>query len=420
MMTKERKRLIEKEAKRIASLTAPGMHKVNDGSGLHGLYLQIAGPSARSWIWRFTLNGKTRDFGLGSAFLIPLMAAAEKADEARSLHAKGVDPIEQRRAEKTAIRLDQAKGITFKQVAEEYIAQHSPSWKNEKHAAQWGSTLETYVYPTIGALLVQAIDVAMVLDIIRPIWLEKTETASRVRGRIEMIIDYATPQYRIGDNPARWQILKSKLPKRDKISKVKHHAALPYADIPAFMADLRSRTSISARALEITILTALRTSEVLGAEWAEFDLDGGVWTVPAARMKAEKEHRIPLSERVLKILRDLHSRREGALVFPGMREGRPLSDAAMSKMLDLMNRSDLTVHGFRSTFRDWTAERTNFPREVCEMALAHAIDSKVEAAYRRGDLFKKRRELMAAWADYCDKRATTSAVVSLRGERRVS
>jgi integrase len=413
MMSRDRQRLIEKESKRLAVLTAVGLHKVNDGPGLHGLYLQIAGPKARSWIYRYTLRGKSRDLGLGSAFIIPLANAAQKADAARLLHVSGIDPLEQRRAERTAQRLDKVKGVTFKQVAEEYITQHSPSWKNAKHAAQWRSTLATYVYPQIGTLPVQAIDVAMVLDIIRPLWLEKTETAARVRGRIEAIVDYATPQYRTGDNPARWQILKSKLPKREKVSKVEHHAALPYTEIPEFMTHLRTRTSISARALEVAILACARTSEILGAEWPEIDLQAGVWTVPASRMKAGKEHKVPLADRALEILRDLYSRREGTLVFPGQRAGKPLSDAAMSKILDLMNRSDLTVHGFRSTFKDWSSERTNFPNEVSEAALAHAIDSKVEAAYRRGDLFDKRRKLMEAWGQYCTKPAPAGEVVPL-------
>jgi len=401
MMTRERLRLIADEAKRLAGVTANGMHKVNDGSGLHGLYLQVAGPRARSWVYRYTRAGKARDLGLGSAFLIPLADAAAAADEARILHAKGGDPVEERKAAKTALRLARRGGITFRQVAEEYIGQHAPSWRNAKHRQQWESTLSTYCYPKIGSLPIQEIDTAMVLDIIRPIWLTKTETASRTRGRIEMVLDYATPQFREGDNPARWQILKSKLPKREKFARVEHHAALPYADIPAFMTDLRTRGSISAKALEITILCCLRTSEVLGAEWTEIDLDAGLWTIPAARMKAGKEHRIPLSKRALGILRELDSRRESSLVFPGQRVGKPLSDAAMSKVLDLMNRSDLTVHGFRSSFKDWASEKTNFANEISEAALAHAIDSKVEAAYRRSDMLEKRKRLMSAWGDYC-------------------
>jgi len=414
MMTRERERQIATEAKRLAAVTANGMHKVNDGPGLHGLYLQVAGPKARSWVYRYTRGGRMRDLGLGSAFLFSLAEAAAAADEARKIHSEGGDPVAERKAAKVAARLEQAKDITFKTVAEEYVAAHLPGWKNGKHATQWTSTLATYVYPQIGALPIQAIDVAMVLDIIRPLWIPKTETASRIRGRIEMIIDYATPQYRVGDNPAAWKILKSKLPRREKIAKVEHHAALPYAEIPAFMADLRTRTSISAKALELTILCALRTSEALGAAWDEMDLEAGTWTIPGERMKAGKEHRIPLAARALEILHDLAGRREGAMVFPGQRIGKPLTGASMSKMLDLMNRSDLTIHGFRSTFKDWASETTNFANEISEAALAHAIDTRVEAAYRRGDLFEKRRRLMDAWSNYCTKRSHTGEVVPLR------
>jgi integrase len=240
-----------------------------------------------------------------------------------------------------------------------------------------------------------------VLEIVNSIWLSKTETASRVRGRIEAIIDYATPQYRIGDNPASWKILKSKLPRREKISKVEHHAALPYADAPAFMTDLRARPSISAHALEFLILTVGRSGEVLGAAWSEINFDTAVWTVPAERMKAEKEHVVPLSGRALDILRDLHERRESDFVFPGMRVGKALSDAAMSKMLDMMNQSGITVHGFRSTFRDWAGDRTAFDRETIEFCLAHNINDATEAAYRRSTAIEKRRKVMEAWADYC-------------------
>jgi integrase len=413
MMTKDRQRTIEKEAKRLAAITAPGMHKAHDGVGLHGLYLQIRGPLSRSWILRFTVRGRTQDLGLGSAFLLPLTAAAERADKARLLLAEGINPLEHRRAERTAQRLDEAKDITFREVAEQYVAQHSPSWKSRVHLRQWESTLATYVYPSIGSLPIQAIDVAMVLDIIRPLWTEKTETASRIRGRIEAIVDYATPQYRTGTNPAAWKILKSKLPRREKISKVNHHAALPYAEIPAFMSDLRTRTSTSARALEFTVLTWARSSEALGATWDELDFDKGVWTVPAARMKGGREHRVPLPPRAVEIARELYARRESNFVFPGARIGKPLSSASMSKLLDIMGRSDVTLHGFRSTARTWAAERTKFAREVAEAALAHAIDDKVEAAYQRGTMFDKRRALMTAWAELCARPAAVAKIVSL-------
>ena len=419
-MTKDRIRTLKAEAKRLETLTAPGMHKVNDGPGLHGLYLQVAGPKARSWIFRYMRAGKQKDLGLGSAFVFSLEDASKRADEARQLHATGGDPVEQRKAEKLAKRLERAKGITFEQVAKEYVTQHSPAWKNAKHREQWSSTLATYVYPAIGKVPVQAVDVAMVLEIIRPIWLEKTETASRVRGRIEMIIDYATPQYRVGDNPAAWRIIKSKLPKREKISKVEHHPALSYADIAAFMADLRGRTSTSARCLEFLILTAARSTEAREATWSEIDLDGAAWTIPADRMKADNGHRVPLSERALEILRDIQARREGDLVFPGANAGKPLSDASLSKMLVVMGRDGITVHGFRSTFRDWAAERTNFARELAEKALAHTVGDETERAYQRGDLFDKRRRLMDGWAAFCGKTTRAGQVVPMRASAKAT
>jgi integrase len=430
-MTKDRIQLLKAEAKRLEALATPGLHKVNDGPGLHGLYLQIGGPTARSWVYRYMRAGKQKDLGLGSAFLFSLEEASKRADKARQLHAAGGDPVAERKAEKLAARLDRAKDMTFKQVAEEYIAQHSPAWKNAKHREQWSSTLATYVYPQIGSLPIQAINVAMVLDIIRPIWLDKTETASRVRGRIEAIIDYATPQYRIGDNPARWQILKSKLPKREKISRVEHHPALPFDEIPEFVADLRNHTSTSALCLEFLILTAVRTGDIRGQEredrppvrWSDVDFGKSVWTIPAT--KNSSEHRVPLSDRAVAILREMQKRREGELVFPGAKDGKPLSDAALSKMLTIMQRQrakggkpkwidpkqgrEVVPHGFRSTFRDWAGERTNFPKELAEKALAHTIGDETERAYQRGDLFDKRRRLMDAWAAFAGHSA------SLRG-----
>ena len=289
-------------------------------------------------------------------------------------------------------------------------------WRNSKHRQQWKNTLATYVYPVIGALPVQDVDTALVFKVLEPIWLTRPETATRVRGRIERILDWAKAgSFREGENPARWRgHLDNLLPKRTKISKVEHHAALPYPEVPGFMAELRDRKSISARCLEVTILVASRTSEAIGARWDEIGFVARVWTVPGARMKAEKDHRIPLSQRVLAIFKDLQQRRESEFVFPGGRAGRQLSNMAMLKMLALMDRDDLTVHGFRSSFRDWAAECTNFPSEVAEMALAHAVDDKVEAAYRRGDLFDKRRRLMNAWAEFCAKPPTTDAVMALR------
>ena len=279
------------------------------------------------------------------------------------------------------------------------MAAHRAAWKNEKHAAQWTATLETYAYPVIGDLQLHLIDTALVMKVIEPIWSTKPETASRVRGRMELVFDWATVRgYRHGDNPARWRgHLDKLLPARSKVRKTEHHSALAYTDLPAFLAKLRAQDGVAARALEFTILTAARTSETLGARKGEIDGKEKIWTVLGERMKAGKEHRVPLSERALANLDQINclDGDKGDFVFPGGRLGKPLSNMAMLAVLQRMGRADLTVHGFRSTFRDWAAERTNFAAEVVEMALAHAIDSKTEAAYRRGDLFEKRRRLWA-------------------------
>jgi integrase len=299
--------------------------------------------------------------------------------------------------------------MTFKQCATAYIDAHRLGWKNEKHAAQWASTLEAYANPIFGDLPVQAIDTGLVMKALEPIWRTKTETASRLRGRIEAVLDWATVrEFRRGDNPARRRgHLDKLLPQRAKVQKVRHHPALPYAEIGAFMASLRSQEGCAARALEFLILTAGRTGEVIGALWSEIDLAEGVWIVPASRMKAGKEHRVPLSAPAIKVIREQQAAAElvegrlNGFVFPGGRPGKGLSNMALLKLLERMKRDDLTAHGFRSTFRDWAAEQTHFPRDVAEMALAHTISDKVEAAYRRGDLFEKRRLLMEAWATYC-------------------
>jgi integrase len=397
-------------ALQVRRATEPGMYL--DGGGL---YLQVTSARARSWLYRYTLDGRERYLGLGSASAIDLKEARELATEARRLRAKGIDPVEERRARRATRKLENARTMTFKQCGESYIASHESGWRNDKHRQQWRSTLGTYVYPVIGALPVQKIDTALVTKVLEPIWLKRPETATRVRGRIERILDWAKARdFRQGENPARWRgHLDKLLPDQSKISRVTHHAALPYGEIPAFMAELRGRKSISARCLELTILTALRTSEVIGARSGEIDFEARVWTVPGSRMKAGKEHKIPLSQRALAILEDLHDE-QNEFVFAGGRAGQPLSDAAMRKMLALMGRADLTVHGFRSSFRDWAADWTNFPSEVAEMALAHAIGDKVEAAYRRGDLFEKRRRLMNAWADFCGRPAAAGALLQLR------
>jgi integrase len=340
--------------------------------------------------------------GLGPLRLVSLAEAREEAQLWRKLRYKGADPIAARRAEKAEKRLEAARAISFRQCAERYIAAHRAGWKNAKHAAQWPATLATYAYPVFGDFAVQSVDVALVMQALEPIWQQKPETASRVRQRIEAVLDWAKScGFRQGENPARWRgHLENLLPAPGKIRQVEHHAALPYGEIGAFMAALREQQGIAARALELTILTAARTGEVISASWEEFDLAAGMWTVPAGRMKGQRDHRVPLAAPALALLTTMHKTRTGAVVFTGARRGKPISNMAMLMLLRRMGHGELTAHGFRSTFRDWAAECTNFPREIAEMALAHVVSDKVEAAYRRGDLLTKRRQLMEAWARF--------------------
>ena len=292
--------------------------------------------------------------------------------------------------------------MSFDQCAEAYIGAHEIAWKNEKHRQQWRNTLATYVSPVFGKVPVGDVDTDHVLKVIEPIWGRKAETASRLRGRIEVILDWAKVRgYRLGENPARWRgHLSHLLPSRAKVRRVKHHAALPYTEIPAFMKELQKAEGTAALALEFLILTAARTSEVIYASWSEVDLKNQIWIVPAERMKMHREHRVPLSAAAMTVL-GRAKELKGDYVFAGRTSGRSLSNMAFLMLLGRMNRGDITAHGFRSTFRDWAAEQTNFQNEAVEMALAHAIESKTEAAYRRSDLFGKRQGLMAAWADFC-------------------
>jgi integrase len=386
---------------------------LSDGGGL---YLQISADGAKSWVFRYRDAGRLRELGLGASRTFTLAEARQRATECRKLRADSIDPIEHRHAQRSKSKLDKAKAMTFRQCAEAYIEAHRRSWKNDKHAAQWPASLATYAFPVFGDLSVQSIDVALVTKALEPIWQTKTETASRLRGRIETVLDWATVRnFRQGDNPARWRgHLDKLLPARAKVQRVEHHAALPYAQVGQFMAQLREKEGMSALALQFLILTATRTSEVLNATWAEVDLDGGIWTIPPDRMKAGREHRVPLSKPALTLLRELCAHRIGDFIFPSAKPSRPLSNMAMLKLLERMNRADLTVHGFRSTFRDWAAERTNFPREVAEHALAHSLPDKVEAAYRRGDLFEKRRQLMDAWARFAAQPISSGDVVDIR------
>jgi integrase len=386
-----------------------------------GLWLHIGPTGGRSWLFRYTLNGRAREMGLGPAHTIGQAEARERARAARHLCLDGIDPLDRRHAERDARRLAAASTITFKDCAAKYIAANRAGWRNTKHAAQWDATLETYAYPTIGALPVGAIDTGHVTRVLEAIWVAKPETASRVRGRIEAVLDYAaTHRWRSGENPARWRgHLENVLPRRSKVAKVAHHAALPWREVAAFMGTLRGQESTAALALRFAILTAGRTKEVLEAPWREIDTTHAVWVIPAERMKAEREHRVPLAEPALAVLREAAKLRGDAApdapVFPGRRAGQPLSNMALLMLLRRMGRDDLTAHGFRSTFRDWAAE-TGKPADIAEAALAHTLGSKTQLAYQRGDLLDRRRRLMDQWAAFCGRAAPAGGaeVVSLR------
>jgi len=387
-----------------------------------GLYLQVTASGARSWIYRYSLHGRAREMGLGSLRDISLAYARIKVAEFRRQRADGIDPIEKRRAEHHGAKLEAAKSITFQECAEAYIEANKSGWGNPKHVAQWSASLEKYAYPVFGTLSVQAIDTALVMKVLEPIWTTKTETASRVRGRIESVLDWARARgYREGENPACWRgHIENLLPARSRVRTIQHHPALPYEEIGAFVRSLAGQEGLAAKALEFLILTAARTGEAVGARWDEIDMDKAVWIVPAHRIKARREHRVPLSPRAMAILRDLNKTRRGEFVFAVSDGQRPLSNMALLSLLKRMGRHDLTTHGFRSTFRDWAAERTNYPREVAEMALAHAVGDKVEAAYRRGDLFQKRRRIMDDWARYCGTVKPAAQVIGIGAAQRAA
>lgn len=389
----------------------PGRHA--DGGGLH---LLVKESGARSWVYRFMLNGKSRDIGLGAAGPdgISLADARDARDALRLKVKAGIDPLEERQREAAeaiaAAQAAQVAGMTFKAVAETYIGANEGSWRNDKHRQQWKNTLATYVYPVIGELPVAEVGTAHVLQILEPIWKAKAETASRVRGRMETILDAAKARgYREGENPARWRgHIAQILPARSRLTRG-HHKAMPYEAIPAFVGALHKREAVAALALEFTILTAARTGEVIGAKWDEVDLEKAIWTIPAIRMKAGKEHRVPLSARAVEVLKSTQGLRKEWL-FPATKGGK-MSGMAMTMLLRRM-KVDVTVHGFRSGFRDWSAECTGYAHEVAEMALAHTIENKVERAYRRGDLFDKRRRLMDDWATYCSNGGAAGAKVT--------
>lgn len=385
---------------RKVETAAPGKH----GDG-RGLYLLVKPSGARSWVLRYQLHGRRRDLGLGAYPDVSLAMARERTTEARQLLANGEDPIAKKQ---------QAKPKTFKEAALELIESKRPGWKSAKHAAQWTATLETYAFPKLGQVQIAKIETADVVSTLTPIWSKKPETANRVRQRIEAVIDYTTALgIRTGDNPARWRgHLDHLLPKPTKVRAVKHHPALPHTDIADFMANLSERNGIAARALEFTILTAARSGETRGMTWREINLDAKLWTIPPNRMKAGKEHRVPLTDAAILALGP--RRDDGELVFESeAKPGKPISDMSMTAVLRRMGLDDITVHGFRSTFRDWAGETTGFPREVIEAALAHSIKDKAEAAYARSDLFDKRRELMDAWSSVATSNDLGANVLAL-------
>jgi integrase len=392
----------------VDNLKTKGLYLDGDG-----LYLRVTATGTKSWIFRFSRDGRSRDMGLGPLSSISLAKARQLAAEARRQRLDGHDPIKARKARRAAAKLAEASGMTFKACAEQLMNAHEAGWRNAKHRQQWRNTLRGYAYPILGELPVEAIDTALVTQVLEPIWVTKPETAGRLRGRIERVLDWAKARgLRQGENAARWRgHLDHLLPPRSKVRRIRHHPALPYAEVPALMAELREHTSIAARALEFTILTVARTGESLGARWPEIDLAQRMWVVPPERMKMARAHRVPLSPRAVEILEEMVEVRRNEFVFAGQKLGRPLSNMALLMLLRGL-RPGVTTHGFRSSFRDWAAECTTTPAFVAEAALAHVVADRVEAAYRRTDLVQKRRKLMEAWASYCERKS--AVIVDLK------
>lgn len=389
-------------ALKIKSLTKVGMH--SDGNGLH-LKIQPSKKTNtlnKSWIFRWGAQGKNT-MGLGSLTEVSLADARAKTLECKKLVASGLNPRDERDKVKVEQKAAKAHSISFERAANEYIKTHRSSWKNEKHAQQWENTLDTYAYPKIGKVPCADVTKDQVLSILKPIWTEKHETATRLRGRIEKVLGWAIAKgYRAASNAAAYKDnLQPLLPTINKRKRVEHHAAMPYDDVPKFFGSIKDDPSTSARALVFCILTATRTTETTDAEWNEIDLDKRTWIIPKSRMKRSIEHRVPLSTQLTAILKSM-DQKESTYAFHGSRNTKPISNMTMLKFLQRKEGCEkLTVHGFRSTFRDWAAEKAKFPREVCEQALAHSLKDQTEAAYQRGDYFEKRIELMQAWADYC-------------------
>ncbi len=398
----------------VSKIDLPGLHFVG---GVQGLALQVTEGSGRSWLLRATIGGKRRAMGLGAYPAVTLAKAREKAREARELIRQGVDPIGRQRAAQSALRAAMAAALTFEDCADAYIKAHEAGWRNAKHGQQWRNTLKQHAYPTMGSLMVSDVGKPQVLAVLKPIWATTNETAVRLRGRIELVLDWATASgLREGPNPARWRGYLDKLLVRpSKVNNREHHPAVPVGEVGAFMVRLRAAPGMGARALEFAVLTAARSGEVRSATWAEIDREAAVWTVPAGRMKAGKEHRVPLTTEALALLNALPRMVGTDLVFPAPRGG-VLSDMTLAAVMRRMGEKAVP-HGFRSTFRDWAAERINYPRDVAEMALAHTIGDKVEAAYRRGDLFEKRRLMMADWATFLAHVEKSAKVIELASKR---
>ena len=383
------------DAAKVRNLNAPGRYC--DGLGL---WLQVAEAGTKSWLFRYTRHGKARQMGLGALHTVSLAEARVSAKAARQILLNGDDPIEVKRKKRDADRSGSLENMLFKDAAQRFLNLHLSEWRNAKHRQQWANTLTTYAYPTLGSRPVSAVDGALITEALGGIWTKKPETARRVKQRIERVV--------------QWVKDGMPLPRHGASKKVRHHPAMPFAELPDFMAELRDRESISARALEFTILTAARTAETIGTKWNELDLDAAVWTIPAERMKASREHEVPLSARAVDLLRALPREAGSDYVFPGAKAKCPLSNMAMLELLRGMRGDGFTVHGFRSTFRDWAGDRTNFAREVIEHALAHRIKDKAEASYRRSAALDKRRQLMEAWSRYCEMRVT-GALIKLAG-----
>jgi integrase len=394
----------------IRRATEPGMY--GDGANL---YLHVSPTGAKSWVFRYRINGKLRDMGLGPIHTVGLAEARKRAQQHRLARLDGIDPLDLKKAKRTEARLTAARAMTFRACTEGYMAANRAGW-GTRHAAIWEQSVVDHAYPVLGDLPVEAVDTALLMRAIEPLWAIKTETASRVRGRIEAVLDWATTRgYRTGANPARWKgHLENLLPRRSRVAPVEHFAALPYAEISGLMAELRQQEGVAPRALEFAILTAARTGEVIGATWDEINLAERLWIVPASRMKSGKEHRVPLSDAAMAVVETMAECRQGDHLFPGRHRGKSIHDRTLLDVLKAMGRAGVSVHGFRSSFRDWAAERTSFPAEIAEMALAHRVGSAVEQAYRRSDQFAKRRQLAQAWARYIAQPPTDGAVVPLR------